>query len=90
MKEKIWQNIATADYDEYFITAEIVSDDTTYPINLDSFIRQKLVAIKIGGISGRRFIFKEGTWRIYLTFFCRNEVVSEKYALKNKVFKQKN
>ena len=88
MKDLIWQKIAASDYDDYFITAEIISEDTIYPVTLDAFIRQKLEAIKIKGISGRRFTFKEGTWRIHLTFFYRKEVVNEKYALKNKVFKQ--
>lgn len=88
MKEKIWQTLASTDYDNFFITAEFAGEDTTYPSTLDSFIRQKLEAINIKGISGRRFLFKEGMWKIYLTFFPRNEVVSERYALKNKAFKQ--
>ena len=89
MKEKIWQQLAATDYDGFFITAEFAKEGNSFPVTLDAFICQKLEAIKLRGISGRRFIFKEGDWKIYLTFFQRNEVVSEKYALKNKVYKQK-
>ena len=90
MKEKIWKNLAAANYDNYFITAEIVSEDASYPQSLDSFIRKKLESINYNAISGRRFIFREDSWKIYLTFFPKNEVVSEKYALKNKAFKETN
>jgi hypothetical protein len=37
------------------------------------------------GTRSRRFVFQEGEWRIYLTFFPTDEVVDERYALKNKV-----
>ena len=90
MKETIWNNLAAANYDSFFITAEIASEDAYYPESLDSFIRNKLESIKSNAISGRKFIFKENAWKIYLTFFPKNEVVSEKYALKNKAFKEAN
>ncbi len=37
------------------------------------------------GASGRKFIYKEGEWRLIFTFFPTDRVVDERYALKNKV-----
>ncbi len=54
------------------------------PIGLEDFIQKKLAQIK-GGLGVRRFVFQEGEWRIYLTFFPTDGVVDERYALKNKV-----
>ena len=90
IKILIWNQLASSDYGGFFITAEIVSEDHLYPVSLDKFIREKLNAIQAKGISGRKFVFKEGNWKIYITFFPRNEVVNERYALKNRVFKQMN
>ena len=68
----------------FFITAEIVRLDEAMPMRLEAFIQGKLAQIN-QGISARRFVFCEGEWRIYLTFFPTTEVVDERYALKNKV-----
>ena len=74
----------------FFITAEFESEGSSYPNTLDSFVCQKIYAIQIRKISGRKFIFKEGDWKIYLTFFPTDEVANEKYALKNKVIKRQH
>lgn len=87
IKQKIWKELAAADHEGFFITAEVATEDIFYPQTLATFILNKLHAIHKEGISGRRFVFKEGNWKIYLTFFPRNEVVNERYALKNRAFK---
>ena len=68
----------------FFITAEIQRVGKELPEGLEAFIRQKLDSIR-NGIKSRRFVFQEGEWRMYLTFFPTDEVVDERYALKNKV-----
>ena len=68
----------------FFITAEMRRMGSVMPEGLDAFIRKKLELIR-KGIGSRRFVFQKGEWRIYLTFFPTNEVVDERYALKNKV-----
>ena len=68
----------------FFITAEIHQSGSEVPGGLERFIGKKLELIRTG-IGTRRFVFQEGEWRIYLTFFPTDEVVSERYALKNKV-----
>lgn len=68
----------------FFITAEIQKVGRELPEGLEAFVYQKLASIR-NGIKGRRFVFQEGEWRMYLTFFPTDEVVDERYALKNKV-----
>lgn len=82
--EKIWRNIASMDTSGFFITAEIHRSGSEVPEGLKMFIDKKLVLIRTG-IRTRRFVFQEGGWRIYLTFFPTDKVVDERYALKNKV-----
>ena len=68
----------------FFITAEMQRAGSSFPEGLEAFVAEKLEAIR-NGIRSRRFVFQEGEWRIYLTFFPTDEVVDERYALKNKV-----
>ena len=68
----------------FFVTAEMQRAGSSFPEGLEAFVSQKLEAIRKGTRS-RRFVFQEGEWRIYLTFFPTDEVVDERYALKNKV-----
>ena len=84
MEERIWKAIAGMHTPGFFITAEIGRTDEGMPTELENFIAGKLTQIN-DGISARRFVFREGQWRIYLTFFPTTEVVDERYALKNKV-----
>ena len=84
MEEQIWEYIAGMDTPGFFITAEMQRMGSVMPEGLDAYIRKKLELIR-KGIGSRRFVFLEGEWRIYLTFFPTNEVVDVRYALKNKV-----
>lgn len=84
MEEQIWRNIAEMDTPGFFITAEMHRTGSGMPEGLEAFIRGKLALIR-EGLSTRRFVFQQGEWRIYLTFFPTDAVVDERYALKNKV-----
>lgn len=84
MEEQLWKKIAGMHTPGFFITAEIQRVGKELPEGLEAFIRQKLDSIR-NGIKSRRFVFQEGEWRMYLTFFPTDEVVDERYALKNKV-----
>ena len=90
MKTEIWKHLSALYLEDFFITAEIASAGAEFPLKLDSFINQKLEGIRAGKINGRKFVFKEGLWKMYLTFFPTNEVVDERYALKNKVLKMRH
>ena len=84
MQTQIWKNIASMSTPGFFITAEMQRVGKEYPEGLEAFVYQKLASFR-NGIRSRRFVFQEGEWRIYLTFFPTDEVVDERYALKNKV-----
>lgn len=84
MQEQIWKHIAAMPTPGFFITAEMCRLGKEMPLGLDTFILKKLEQIR-EGITGRRFVFQENGWRIYLTFFPTDAVVDERYALKNKV-----
>ena len=84
MQERIWKHIAAMQTPGFFVTAELQRVGNSFPEGLEAFVSQKLEAIRMGTRS-RRFVFQEGEWRIYLTFFPTDEVVDERYALKNKV-----
>ena len=84
MQERIWKHIAAMQTPGFFVTAEMQRVGSSFPEGLEAFVSQKLEAIRKGTRS-RRFVFQEGEWRIYLTFFPTDEVVDERYALKNKV-----
>ena len=84
MQEHIWRYIAEMPTSGFFITAEIQRTGKVMPEGLDAFIHQKLKQIE-EGIGARRFVFQEGEWRIYITFFPTTEVVDGRYALMNKV-----
>lgn len=87
MNEQIWKYIAELPTPGFFITAEIMSEGEEFPADLKEFINDKLALIKQQGISARKFVFRAGGWRIYLTFFPTDRVVDEHYALKNKMMK---
>ena len=55
---------------------------------LEVFIEEKIIQIR-QGVTGRKFTFQEGEWRLHLTFFPTDRVVDERYALKNKFIKQR-
>ena len=84
MQEQIWRDIASMQTPGFFITAEMQRVGNAMPEGLETFVLQKLEAIR-NGVRSRRVVFQEGEWRIYLTFFPTDRVVDERYALKNKV-----
>ncbi len=54
------------------------------PEHIESFVLEKYQAI-LHGANGRKFVYTEGGWRLFFTFFPADKVVDERYALKNKV-----
>lgn len=70
----------------FFVTVEFAKEADTYPIGLEAFIFKKLERIH-QGVNSRKFTFQEDGWRMTLTFFPTNQVVDERYAMKNTVNK---
>ncbi len=88
MQNRIWQTIASMHTPGFFVAAEMDRMGKIMPVGLENFILGKLEQIH-QGLRVRRFVFQEGEWRIYLTFFPTTEVVDERYALKNKVISRR-
>ena len=84
MEEQVWKMIAGMQTPGFFVTAEVQRKGSVMPDGLETFIHSKLALIHEGLVT-RRFVFQEGEWRIYITFFPTTEVVDGRYALMNKV-----
>lgn len=83
--EQVFQLVERLNFTNYFITTEFVKIGDSMPNEIESFLNEKYASIKRGA-SGRKFKFKESNWVLIFTFFPTNEVVDERYALKNKSF----
>lgn len=70
----------------FFVTVEFAKETNTFPTGLEAFIFEKLERIH-QGVKSRKFIYQESGWRLALTFFPTDQVVDEKYAMKNAVNK---
>ena len=66
--DQIFRKVAEASIPHFFITVEFAASGTEMPEHIESFLREKHEAI-LRGASGRKFIYKEGEWRLIFTFF---------------------
>ena len=82
--DQIFQKVAEVSIPKFFITVEFSTVGKEMPEHLDVFLWEKYELI-LHGANGRKFIYREGDWRMILTFFPTDRVVDEYYALKNKV-----
>ena len=82
--DQIFQKVAEVSIPKFFITVEFSTVGKDMPKHLDAFLWEKYELI-LHGANGRKFIYREGDWRMILTFFPTDRVVDEHYALKNKV-----
>ena len=81
--DQIFQKVAEVSIPKFFITVEFSTVGKDMPKHLDAFLWEKYELI-LHGANGRKFIYREGDWRMILTFFPTDRVVDEHYALKNK------
>lgn len=72
----------------FFVTVTFDRKGHIVPIGIEAFVHEKLERIAQGA-TGRKYIYKEEGWRMIFTFFPTDRVVSERYALKNKVLRHK-
>ena len=82
--DRIFQNVAELSVPNFFITVEFSVMGNEMPEHIESFVLEKYQAI-LHGANGRKFVYTEGGWRLFFTFFPTDKVVDERYALKNKV-----
>lgn len=84
LSDNIFQTVAHVSVPHFFITVEFSAMGSEMPRFIEAFLKEKHKAI-LEGASGRKFVYREGDWRLIFTFFPTDKVVDEKYALKNKV-----
>lgn len=84
IEDQIFQKVAEVPIPHFFITVEFSVMGETRPEHIETFLQEKHEAI-LQGVKGRKFVYKEGEWRLIFTFFPTDQVVDERYALKNKV-----
>lgn len=82
--DQVFQKVAEVSIPKFFITVEFSTVGKEMPEHLDAFLWEKYELI-LHGANGRKFIYREGDWRMIFTFFPTDRVVDEHYALKNKV-----
>jgi hypothetical protein len=82
--DQIFRKVAETSIPHFFITVEFSASGTEMPEHIESFVLEKYQAI-LHGANGRKFVYTEGGWRLFFTFFPTDKVVDERYALKNKV-----
>lgn len=68
----------------YFITVDITKETNEFPVGLEAFVFEKLERIH-QGVKVRKFSYNESGWRMVLTFFPTDQVVDERYAMKNRI-----
>mgnify|MGYP000847697631 CR=1 FL=1 len=68
----------------YFILTHCAVLGEELPDDIIPFLQEGLTKIH-RGYGKRRFLYKGRGWRIIFTFYPKDEVVSNRYALKNKV-----
>ena len=84
MKDDILNKVGELSTPGFFITVEFSRESDTFPAGLENFIFEKLKRIR-QGVKSRRFAYQEGNWRMILTFFPTDQVVDERYAMKNRI-----
>ena len=68
----------------FFVTVDFTKKAKDFPVGLETFIFEKSERIR-QGVKVRKFAYQESGWRIVLTFFPTDQVVDEKYAMKNRM-----
>ena len=77
--DRIFQNVAELSVPNFFITVEFSVMGNEMPEHIESFVLEKYQAI-LHGANGRKFVYTEGGWRLFFTFFPTDKVVDERYA----------
>lgn len=72
----------------FFVTADFAKTSEASPQGIEEFLKEKYKAIQ-QGIPARKFAYQNAGWRIVFTFYPTDRVVDEKYAMKNKMIKNK-
>ena len=83
--DQIFYKVAEIAIPHFFITVEFSASGTEMPEHIEAFLQEKYEAI-LRGASGRKFIYKEGEWRLIFTYgqSRRRTVCTEKQDTNDK------
>ena len=85
--DQIFRKVAETSIPHFFITVEFSASGTEMPEHIESFLREKHKVI-LRGASGRKFIYKEGEWRLFYFLSYRQggrrTVCAEKQSIDEK------
>ncbi len=86
--DQIFRKVAEISIPHFFITVEFSASGTEMPEHIEAFLQEKYEAI-LRGASGRKFIYKEGEWRLIFHFLSyrqghRRTVCTEKQDTNDK------
>ena len=82
--DRIFQNVAELSVPNFFITVEFSVMGNEMPEHIESFVLEKYQAI-LHGANGRKFVYTEGGWRLFFTFFPTDQLGDARDARKNNV-----
>lgn len=68
----------------YFVLVYCSSLGDEIPMNLYASLQTKLLQLQQGK-KGSRLVYRKENWHLIFTFYSKDNVVEENYALKNKV-----
>ena len=86
--DQIFKEVAEISIPHFFITVEFSNIAEQKPGHIEAFLREKHNVI-LQGAKSRKFVYQEEGWRMIFTFFPTDQIVEERYALKNKVLKKR-
>lgn len=86
--DEILQLVSEIPLSGFFVTADVTKTSEASPQGIKEFLKEKYKAIQ-QGIPARKFAYQNAGWRIVFTFYPTDRVVDEKYAMKNKMIKNK-
>lgn len=70
--DRIFQKVAEISIPHFFVTVEFAAMGSEMPQGIETFLQEKHKAI-LRGANGRKFIYREGEWRLIFTFSLRIE-----------------
>lgn len=81
LEVKILQLVASHPQKNYFITVCFSKKGTTLPLLLNQYIAEKVISKS--PLTAFRSVYKEGDWRLILTFIPKKGPVDQEFSLSN-------
>ena len=80
--DSLHHEIAKLKFPGFFVVSLCRKVGEELPTENTLFLQNKHLLIQ-QGFTGRRFVYRNGGWYVFFTFYPTDELVDEKYAMKN-------